>query len=431
METFNGSTFGARAGILLLGAVLMIVAQRRGWRPTLITAIVVALALRGEMALLSADIRPYDLYNDFVIAGHNALAHRDLILNTRPTGWNYLPVYGLPLGAEVWLTDHHLLPWHLAGKIIPIGCDIAVTVLIGRLATGGTGALRRFQYACNPLAILVSAVHGQMEPICLMFAVAALLAAARRRPLLAGALLGLGIGTKTWPAILLPAVIAAASPAWWKGGRLDWRATVRVVTGAAGVPLLLFVTLPLTTGTHWQDLPRIGKVMAGYHSAAGAWGWSAPIVAAMHRSPWNPPEFVNTIGTPILLGALALALWFWRRAHPVDLAAAIPSVFLVATAGFGAQYLLWPVPFQTARPNRWIIPFQLSAAVYAGIGYLVLGLSSDLYWRYAAVWYIASFVVIVLLILALPARRTREPGADHVGSDHPEPGRAEPAAARA
>jgi hypothetical protein len=108
-----------------------------------------------------------------------------------------------------------------------------------------------------------------------------------------------------------------------------------------------------------------------------------------------------------LLGSVLIVLWRWRRTDGVAIASALTSVFLVVASGFGAQYLVWQAPFQTARPNRWTIPVQLVAGAYAGVGYLMLGLSAEGYQRWASTWYLASFAVIALLLAAMVADQRR------------------------
>jgi len=82
------------------------------------------------------------------------------------------------------------------------------------------------------------------------------------------------------------------------------------------------------------------------------------------------------VGTYLTVLVLAGVLWLWRRADPVDLASAVLLAFLVVTAGFGAQYLLWAVPFLVARPTRWF-PLALAlATTWAATGYLYLTLSA-------------------------------------------------------
>ena len=118
-------------------------------------------------------------------------------------------------------------------------------------------ALRRFQYACNPVAILVCAVHGQVEPACLLFSLAAFAVVLRagtqisgRAAATAGILLGLGIGTKTWPVLFGPALLLALPSA-----RRRWQ----FAAAAAGTVGLLFVSMPLTVGTPVSKLLHAGQ----------------------------------------------------------------------------------------------------------------------------------------------------------------------------
>jgi hypothetical protein len=424
-RVFDWHVFAPQGSLLLLAAVLMIVAERKQWRPSLLVVVVVALALRGEMALVSYNIQPYDTFHYFFEVGRRVLAHQDLLnhKNDNPSlpgamvssGWSYLPVYAWPLGGMYWIAKHGILPWYLASKLAPIGADTVVAVLVGKLThPGNNPALRRFQYACNPAAILISSVHGQVEPFCLMFAAAAALALRRQRPVAAGILLGLAIGSKTWPALFLPALLLGADSA---------RARIKITVGAVAVPVLLFLTMPITTGAAWSNLGSDAKVMEGYRSITGTWGWTAVLDKIRGIAPdplfgqkLSPEQ--HRVGTMLMLLAVVIVLWRWRSADSVTLMACLGSAFLVVTSGFGAQYLVWPMPFQTARPNRWTVPFHLVAGAYAGFGYLVLSQSGRLYTDYASSWYVASAAVIAVLIGCMATtqpgpRRTRPSRAAH------------------
>jgi len=392
---------------LLLVAVcfaLFLLAARRGWRPSLKATLAVALGLRLVMLALSQDIRPYDLVNDFHTAGANVLAHQDPILNTRPTGWNYTPLYAFVLAPAVWLEQHLGIPWLVVSRLAPIAFDLGVVVLVGLLAGRETGALRRFQYACLPLPVLVSAVHGQMEPLCLLFAVGAFLVL--RRPWLAGALLGLAISVKSWPALFLPALLLGLRT---NADRL------RALTATAAVPALFLATLPLTVGTPLDRLPHIVKTMLGYSPNVGTWGWPAVLLEFRPADPhvWDDPFYlaVRRIGTLLTLAAVLAALWYWRRARSTDIALATTSSFQAVTAAHGVQYLLWPTPFLVAAPTPRASWFHTAAGLYAAVGYLVMtDLTPGAYATWGRWYPLASLLVIATIPLTLPWSRRLPPG---------------------
>ena len=243
--------------LLAVGVALMLVAQRRDWRPSLAMAIYTAVVLRLAMLALAYRTQPYDLVNDFQTAGFDVLHHQDPILNTRQNGWGSLPVYAFVLAGALWTSLHLHVSWLIIARIPAILCDLGVVVLVGVLAgaAGERAALRRFQYACNPLAILVCSVHGQAEPACFLFILAAFVIILRAGPHvsgrlagIAGILLGLGIAAQTWPAVFGPALLLAVP---------SWRRRAQFAAGAAGVMALLFVSLPVTVGTPVAKLPYI------------------------------------------------------------------------------------------------------------------------------------------------------------------------------
>ncbi len=62
----------------------------------------------------------------------------------------------------------------------------------------------------------------------------------------------------------------------------------------------------------------------------------------------------------------------FRRIDGRDLAAAPLLVVLAVTAGFGVQYLLWPVPLLIARGGRTVWWYLWPASLYAAYAYLRL-----------------------------------------------------------
>ena len=400
------------AGLLLvaIGIALMLVAQRRDWRPSLALAIFIALVLRLAMLALTWRTLPYDLVYDFKVAGMDVLHHQDPILNNRQNGWGSLPPYAFVLAGAYWATLHLHISWLIIARLPAILCDLGVVVLVGVLAgaAGERAALRRFQYACSPLAILVSSAHGQAEPFCFLFALGAFALILRagpqvsgRRAAAAGILFGLAVAAQTWPAVFGPALLLAL-PAWHRRAQFT--------AGAAAVVALVFVTLPVTVGTPVAKLPYIVTQIFDTRPSFGNWGWSG-IWLAVHPTTlpvWQDPLWLTAgaIGTKVAIAAALLAVWWWRRAHPLDIATATTTTLLAFTPAFGNQYLVWQAPSATARPARLSIPLQIVLGAYAALFYLPMEMLSQPNWVMAnALMMLISLFVIMFMVAALPWKR--------------------------
>jgi Glycosyltransferase family 87 len=397
------------AALLLLtaGTVLMVLAQRRNWRPSLALAIYTALVLRLAILALAYHTRPWDLAYDFQDVGYYTLHHHDPILSTPVVRWSYLPVYDFVLAGAYWAHIHSGVSWLITGRLPAIACDVGVVVMVGKVAeaVGQPAALRRFQYACNPLPILISAVHGQVEPACILFSLAAFVVVLRRGRQISGRaaaasglLLGLGIGTKTWPVLFGPALLLALPSA-----RRRWQFTGAVV----GTVALLFVTQPLTVGTPVSKLPTLVKIMTSYHPPIGTWGWSG-VWVNIHPTKLSTTQdpfwiTVGSTGTKLAVLAALLAVWWWRRAHPLDIATATTTALLAFTPAFGTQYLLWQTPTRTAYPTPLSLPLQIVVGAYATVFYLPMSMLTWQNWQFTnKVMMVVSLGVIGLMIAAMP-----------------------------
>jgi hypothetical protein len=383
------------SSVLGVGLVLFLLAQWRDWQPSLLTALGVGAALRAGVWYVAAtqSWQPYDYKKDFIAAAVAVLHHHDPMLSGRPRGWPFLPTMAFVFAAELKLAQVAHLSWAFVGRIAPILADLALIPLIGKLASQ-RGRLRRFQYACNPLPILICALHGQLEPEVLALGVAAFLVARSHRAAGAGALLGLSMAIGSWSVLLAPGVLLMLPGA---------RARVRAACCAVAVPLAFLLTSPLTVGTPVRRLPTVVHRLIGLRSVIGNWGWTIPVTHGHLKF----VPLVGRIGLVALVIALAVAAYLWRRADPIDLTSALLITFLVVSPRVSVQYLVWPLPFLAARPTRFASPAVLAMGVWDGIGYLALGPRRGPSWVHPNMWYATSWLVIPLLILAMPWDRRR------------------------
>ncbi len=388
----------AASSVLGAGLALVMLAQWRGWQPSLLTALAVGAALRGAVWAVAASQawQPKDFRLDFHAAAVAVLHHHDPLLSGRPRGWPFLPTMAFVLAGELKFGQVTHLPWRVVGRLAPVAADLILIPLIGKLATD-RGPLRRFQYACNPVVILICAMHGQLEPEVLVLGVTAFVAARSNRSAAAGILLGLSVAIGTWSVLLAPGVLLMIP---------DWRKRLQAGCVAASVPIAILATSPLTVGTPARLLPTVARRIIGLRSVIGGWGWTV----AVTRGRLEYLTSVGRIGVLALMVALIVVAYLWRRADPVDLTAALLITFLVVSPRVSVQYLVWPLPFLAARTTRFAIPAVAAACVWDGISYLAFGpRRAPLSWHTSTLAY-WSWAVIPLLILAMPWARSRRNG---------------------
>jgi hypothetical protein len=409
---------------LAAGLALALAAARKNWGPPLWVALMVGIGLRLAVLVIAArdGWQPYDLANDFRDTADAVLAGHDPLVTVRDGGWHFLPFLAYVLAGVSHVGQLLGIPWNVAARLLPVLADIALIPLIGRLAAhqtanqpndprtdpapglvAGERAVSAFRsacllYACVPLAVMVSAIHGQFAPITLLFAVAALLAGRAGRPAIAGLFAGLAVTSSSWAVLVVLGALAAAP---------TLRHRLTVLAWTAAIPALFLSSSTLLLGTPPHRLPSTAAAALSARPVVGDWGWTA-VATSGHLV---ESSILGRIGSILLAGALLAAAWWWRKADPVTLILALLLVFLVVTYRFGTQYLLWPVPFLIARSGRGTWPALTGASAWAAVGYLYLTRLPWDSWLNARNWWaLSSLVVVVLLLCALPVRslpRTR------------------------
>lgn len=384
----------AEGTLLVVALGLAVVAERRGWAPSTRTSLLTGAGLRLALVVLAAGDRaqPYDYLNDFHQTAVNIVTGHDPVLNIRGGGWHFLPLMAYVFAGALRLGDALGISWRMAGRLVTAGADLVLVPLVGRLAPERQ-ELRRFQYACAPVALMVGAMHGQIEPVALALGVGALLTARRGRANATGLLLGLSITAGSWPVLLAPGVLVAL-----RGVRPRLTAAV----WAVATPAVFFLTTPYVVGESPRFLRPEAKELLSTRPVVGDWGWS-PWFTGGAQALSGP---IAKAGTILLVCALLTAIVLWRRADPADLTMAMLLAFLAVTPRFGSQYLLWTVPYLVARPTRGSRAALLAMSLWAGFGYLfMMRLNHDAWVAAHGWWAFGSAVVVIAMLFALPWER--------------------------
>ena len=370
--------------------LVSLAAYRRQWSPPLWIAIAVAAALRIGVVALAEGHTPHDVANYFQSAGQQVLKGHDPLVVLPRYQWNFLPFmpYVFALELKTGLT------WEVAVKLAPVAADLITVILVGHLSDQDQAGTARLLYALSPVAILVAAWHGQVEPIAVALGLTGMILAARGAAGSAGLAAGLAAAAKTWPLLFMVPILRSLP---WR----RWPVAITAAVVALGAWLVAAVVV-LHDGVH-----RVFDGVTGYRSLTGTWGWSGLLHLTHHLgSGYTGPgiETAQKIGTVVTAVAILASIAVFRKAPAPEMMAAVLLAFIATTAGFGPQYLLWPVALLCAvcRDRPFALLYMVLSAGYVGVFYLWAlqerRIGSDLLWTLEGL----SLAIVVTAVLALP-----------------------------
>jgi len=267
--------------------------------------------------------------------------------------------YPVATGAFMWITAEltrglHALhtDWNqtllftVLTSILLSLCALIVTVATAR--TSGRRPYYAAIFALSPL--LVFHAFTNWDLLAMAFTSGALWAWAGKKPVLAGALIGLGTAAKLYPVFLFVAlfVLAYRTRRW---APTLWAAATALVTW-------LTVNLPFAIAYHdgWWEFYRFSRDRAAERSSAWAivktiFDTGLNVQDAVY---WVPPGWAVAL---MLIAALLLVLYVGLYA-PVrprlgQLAFLAVLAFLLTTKVWSPQYSLWLVPLLALARPRW------------------------------------------------------------------------------
>ncbi|MFI9537254.1 glycosyltransferase family 87 protein [Nocardia fusca] len=280
-------------------------------------------------------------------------------------------------------------------NVVALGLSVAWLVTIWATALlSGRRIWDAALVACSPLVI----VHAftNFDFLATAFAALGLLAWARRRPLLAGVLLGLGGAAKLYPLLLLGPIVVLClradpmqrTPRAHQGTRLHdidsaaglrtWLAEVparirllgtrplgaAALTGGGAAATWLLVNLPIALlyPEGWREFFRLNTTRHAdpdslYNVVMSFTDWSGFDGALRHG---EPPTVLNLISLLLFvaacLGIAYIGLTAPRRPRLAQLCFLVIAAFLLTNKVWSPQYSLWLVPIAVlALPHRRLL----------------------------------------------------------------------------
>ncbi|MDR3662999.1 MAG: glycosyltransferase 87 family protein, partial [Mycobacterium sp.] len=189
--------------------------------------------------------------------------------------------------------------------------------------------------------ILIFQAFTNFDALATACAAGAMLAWSRRKPALAGVLIGIGVGLKLYPLLLLiPLALLAV-----RTGR--WRPVAKTAITALVTWILVNLPILLLYPRGWSEFFRLntrrGDDMDSLYNVVKSftgWGGFDPDLGF-----WQPPTVLNTVSAALfVLCCAAIAYVAWtapRRPRLAQLAFLVVAAFLLTNKVWSPQYSLW------------------------------------------------------------------------------------------
>jgi len=341
--------------------------MRRSYSLTLLALLLITLAARLPLMLVcpgaTFDIESYTKVVSQLLAGGSLYGNPALSYR-----YPYLPPWSMFLMAMHGLSQVTGLPQTFCFKLPMLAADMGIVallyLLVGRTEAGlRLAPLERrsvwaaLAYAASPLAILVSAAHGQFDSLPLLFLLLAYWqmgeAGSKSNRAWAAVWFGAAVAMKTWPLALLPVFL---KPLGTLRARARFTAWAALVPLGVSLPWLLVSPRAIIATVAGYMGVRCISLNEAFHALGFLLRWPPDLAVKVHHA-WDKVMAAGILG-------LALGYLFgpWELPLAEALAAGVLGLYVVA-AGFSTQYLLWLLPLALLLPSRLALRHQAYALV--------------------------------------------------------------------
>ncbi|TWP52899.1 DUF2029 domain-containing protein [Lentzea tibetensis] len=262
--------------------------------------------------------------------------------------------------------------------------------------------------AVSPLVI----VHAftNFDALATAFAAGGLLAWARRKPVLAGVLLGIGGAAKLYPLFLLGPLLLLC----WRSDRMRAGIITTVSAALAWAAVNLPIALNPDTARGWKEFFRLNTERGVdpdslYNVISQFTGWPG-FDPGLQQG--QAPEVLNTVSAVLFvlccIGIGYVTLSAPTRPRLAQLGFLVVAAFLLTNKVWSPQYSLWLVPLAVLAIPRWkpvLAWMTLDALVWAPRMYFYLGTDNK---GLPIDWFLGAVVVRDVAVIALCAMVVRE-----------------------
>ena len=208
--------------------------------------------------------------------------------------------------------------------------------------------------AASPL--LIFQIFTNFDALATGFAMGGLLAWARRKPVLAGVLIGLGAAAKLYPLLFLGPMLVLAIRTGRLGALARTAATAALTWALVNLPVMLkyprgwseFFRLNTRRGDDMDSVYNVVKSFTGWRGFDPKLGF------------WEPPVALNAVVAVLFVACCAaityIALTAGRRPRVAQLLFLVVAAFLLTNKVWSPQFSLWLVPLAVlALPHRRVL----------------------------------------------------------------------------
>ncbi|MDV6011028.1 glycosyltransferase 87 family protein [Haloechinothrix sp. LS1_15] len=255
--------------------------------------------------------------------------------------------------------------------------------------------------AISPLVI----VHAftNWDTLVVAFATAAMLAWARRKPALAGALLGLGAAAKLYPLFLLGPLLVLCL----RAGKL--RTWLRTAMTTVFVWAVVNLPIALLYPSGWWEFQRLNSQRPAdpdslYNVISAFSGWPG---FDGELAPGETPVVLNAVSALLFLACCAVIAWIAMtapvRPRVAQLCFLVVAAFLLTNKVWSPQFSLWLVPLAVLALPHWRLLLgwmTIDALVWVPRMYYFLGTDNM---GLPEEWFLSAVVLRGLTVAALCA----------------------------